>query len=130
VGSCLVAGWSMVVGARVRGVAARAKMARLSTLVVVVGVLAGSKLVVAPMVLGLELLGMVVGVLVLGDAVVCIATGACTPSGLSRKTTFWNLMCSIDRLLKGGLRVYLERVFNICASLSSLARVALFCNRC
>jgi hypothetical protein len=125
VGSCLVAGWSMVVGARVRGVAARAKMARLSTLVVVVGVLAGSKLVVAPMVLG-----MVVGVLVVGDAVVCIATGACTPSGLSRKTTFWNLMCSIDRLLKGGLRVYLERVFNICASLSSLARVALFCNRC
>jgi hypothetical protein len=54
VGSCLEAGWSMVVGARVRGVAARAKMARLSTLVVVVGVLAGSKLVVAPMVLGLE----------------------------------------------------------------------------
>jgi hypothetical protein len=47
----------MVVGARVKVVAARAKMAMLSTLVVVVvvGVLVGSKLVVAPMVLGLEL---------------------------------------------------------------------------
>jgi small basic protein len=73
---------------------------------------------------------MVVGVLVVGDAVVCIAKGVCTPSGLSRKTTSLNLMCSIDRLLKGGLRVYLERVFNICASLSSFARVALFCKRC
>jgi hypothetical protein len=124
-----VAGWSMVVGARVRGVAARAKMAMLSTsVVVVVGVLAGSKPAVVRLVSGLELLGMVVGVLVAGDAVVCIAKGVCTPSGLSRKTTFWNLMCSIDRFLKGGLRVYSERLFNICASLSSLARFALSCN--
>jgi hypothetical protein len=114
-----------------RWVVAMAKRGMLSTWLGGVGGLAGSKLVAVRLVPRLGLLGMVVAerLVVVGiDGVgfVCIARGVCNPSGLSRRMTFFFGIWCVRSFVEGRVAGYSERVFNICASWSSLASIALF----
>jgi hypothetical protein len=126
-GACVVVGGKSF-GAESRWVVAMAKQEMLSTWPGGVGELAGSKLGAVRLVLRLGLLGMVVAELVVvgivGVGFVCIAMGVCNPSGLSRRMTFRKLVCST--VVEGWIAQALRRVFNICASLSNLTRIALF----
>jgi hypothetical protein len=127
-GACIVVEGGKSFEAGSRWVVAMAKRGMLSTWLGGVGGLAGSKLGAVRLVPRLGSLGMVVAGLVVvgivGVEFVCIAMGVYNPSVLSRRMTSWELICSI--VVEGWIARALERVLNIRASSSSLARIALF----